>query len=125
MVSITNFYYKLQPANSFAQNFDAVTVPALPICWSKIVRGATIASLASVETNTAITNSAPNAVRLYNSSSQPIDDIILVSPLIGNLGAGTNRLTFYAANTSAAEDLEIGTLSDIYIYSHLYCSGDG
>ena len=99
---------------SITENFDATTVPSLPTCWSKILRGSTISATASLITINATANvySAPNAVSMYNSGSTATDDIMLVSPALSNVGAGTYRLTFYAKNSNAAQDLEIGTLDD-------------
>ena len=94
------------------ENFDVVTVPNLPTCWSKILRGATLSAFASLTTTAANANSAPNAVTMYNSSSTTTDDIILVSPPLSNVGAGTYQLTFFAKNSTAAQDIEVGTLDN-------------
>ena len=84
--------------NTIIENFDGVAAPALPNCWTKIVRGATLDSYANVKTILDGANSAPNTVELYSGFSQPgeDDDIILVSPNLGNLSAGTHRLKFFA-----------------------------
>lgn len=93
------------------QNFDGVTTPALPDCWSKILRGATLSTFATVTTTGTTTNSAPNSAALYNSSSATTttDDIILVSPVLSNLSAGTHRLKFYARTTGS---IQVGTLNN-------------
>jgi hypothetical protein len=93
------------------ENFDSVTTPALPDCWSKILRGATLSSFATVTTTANTTNSAPNSAALYNSSSATTttDDIILVSPVLSNLNAGTHRLKFYAKTTGS---IQVGTLNN-------------
>ena len=109
--SSASFITLCVPVTSFSQNFDGVATPGLPTCWGKILRGATIPAAADVTTTT--TNySAPNSAYLYNSSATATDDIILVSPQLSNVGAGTHRLRFYARNGTASQDLEIGTLSD-------------
>ena len=92
------------------ENFDGVTTPALPDCWSKILRGATLSSFATLTTTAVNINSAPNSVALYNSSSATTttDDIILVSPVLSNLSAGTHRLKFYARTTGS---IQVGTLN--------------
>ena len=98
---------------TFAENFDAVVAtPNLPTCWSKILRGATVSSFASVNTAASNAYSTPNGVTMYNSSSTVTDDIILVSPPVNNLAAGTYQLSFYAKNSSLGQDIEIGTLDD-------------
>ena len=93
------------------QNFDGVTTPALPDCWSKILRGTTLSTFATVTTTGTTTNSAPNSAALYNSSSATTttDDIILVSPVLSNLSAGTHRLKFYARTTGS---IQVGTLNN-------------
>jgi hypothetical protein len=93
------------------ENFDSVTTPALPDCWSKILRGATLSTFATVTTTANTTNSAPNSAALYNSSSATTttDDIILVSPVLSNLNAGTHRLKFYAKTTGS---IQVGTLNN-------------
>ena len=97
---------------AFSENFDGVTTPRLPNCWSKILRGATLPAAASVNTATGNAYSAPNAVAMYNSTATSSDDIILVSPPVSNLSAGTYQLSFYAKNSVLGQDIEIGTLDD-------------
>lgn len=100
------------PVNSIIENFDGVAAPALPNCWTKILRGETLSSYASVKTILDGANSAPNTVELYSGFSAPgvNDDVILVSPNLGNLSAGTHRLKFYAYG--------IGTLQIVTLNSN-------
>ena len=101
------------PVSSISENFDSLTTPALPSCWSKILRGSTLSSFATVGSynSTTYALSAPNSIQMYNSSSATSgsDDIILVSPYLSNLNAGTYRLRFYA---NYAGSLQIGTLNN-------------
>ena len=107
---VDSFTTACAPVTAFNENFDGVTTPNLPACWGKILRGATISASASVGTST--TNyTAPNSVAMSNSGSGAMDDIILVSPIVSNLSAGTHRLRFHARNATASQDLEIGTLN--------------
>lgn len=106
-----SFTTSCAPVTSFNENFDGVTTPALPSCWSKILSGATLSTFASVGTS-AVNSSAPNGVDLYNSGSAATDNIMLVSPTLSNLSAGTHRLKFKARNSTATQDLEIGVLTD-------------
>lgn len=97
--------------DSFSENFDTVSTPDLPDCWSSIIdNGAS--SFATVTTSTSADNSAPNGVSLYNSSSVSTSNIMLVAPVLSNLNAGTHRLRFTARNSSSTQDIEVGTLSD-------------
>jgi hypothetical protein len=87
------------PITSFSENFDSVEVPNLPGCWSTIVDGITVSSTASVETSVDYsTEPAGNAVQFLNQESNTLtnDRLILVSPNLSNLGAGTHRLKFRA-----------------------------
>jgi len=95
--------------SDFSENFDSVTTPNLPNCWSSILDVSS--TFASVTTSTSADSSSPNGVTLYNSSSTS-GDIILVSPELSNLAGGTHRLKLDAKNSSSTQDLEIGTLSD-------------
>ncbi|CAM4382839.1 GEVED domain-containing protein [Flavobacterium terrigena] len=99
------------PIANFNENFDSVTTPTLPGCWSKLLSGATLSTYASVNTSTVYA-SAPNGVDLYNSNSGASDNIMLVTPLLSNLSAGTHRLKFKALNNVDTQDLEIGVLTD-------------
>lgn len=99
------------PTVDFNENFDDVTTPNLPNCWTKILRGATISQWAGVQTTAyPLVNSLPNTVQMYNDNSNTStggDDIILVSPSLSTLSLGTYRLKFYNKYAGA---IEIGTL---------------
>lgn len=105
-----SFKTPCNPVNSLNENFDAITTPELPNCWTKILRGNTLSLYASIKTISDGANSNPNAVELYTGFSNPgtNDDIILISPNLGNLSNGTHRLKFFAKGTG---NLEIGTLT--------------
>ncbi len=94
-------------SGNFSENFDTLTSGQIPTCWSKIL-GATYASVGASTTN----NSAPNSISLYNDSATATSNTMLVSPSISNLGAGTNRLRFFAKNSTATEDIQVGTMSN-------------
>ncbi|CAM4382990.1 T9SS-dependent choice-of-anchor J family protein [Flavobacterium terrigena] len=110
--STISFTTACSSITDFNENFDAVTTPALPTCWNKILSGATISNFATVGTVNFVSASAPNGVDLYNSNSSATDNIMLITPMLSNLSAGTHRLKFKARNNSATEDLEIGVLTD-------------
>ncbi|MDI1256122.1 MAG: choice-of-anchor J domain-containing protein [Flavobacterium sp.] len=96
------------PVVNFSETFDGVTSPAIPDCWSKILRGPTLSQYASINTVTFQPFSSPNAVELYNSSSNTdSDDIILVSPNVSSLATGNHRLKF---NAKGSGSLQVGTL---------------
>jgi hypothetical protein len=109
--STISFTTACSTVSAFSENFDSVTTPNLPSCWGKIISGTGVSAFATV--GTATTNvSAPNGVNLYNDGSAATANIILVSPLLDNLSAGTHRLKFKARNNSATQDLQIGVLTN-------------
>ena len=71
----------------FAQNFDAVTVPALPAGWTNINGGA---QLPWITTNTTV-DTAPNVAYARNAAA--VGTNVLVSPSIP-IGIGPAQLTF-------------------------------
>lgn len=107
--------------NEFNETFESATVPELPSCWSSIVNGANadINGGAGVTVITWQPFSGLKCIEMYNAGSAFEDNIILASPLLGNLGAGTHRLKFYAAYLMASGNLEIGTLDNDGNFSFL------
>jgi pyrimidine deaminase RibD-like protein len=98
--------------SALSENFDALTVSgSIPNCWSRVLSGSSLSSFATVGTTTT-NNSAPNSIAFYNSSSTATDNMMLVSPVMTNLSAGTHRLRFFARNGSATQDLQIGTMTN-------------
>lgn len=110
--SVGNISTQCLAVAALNENFDSATVPDIASCWSKIIRGTTVATIA---TSGSSGNSAPNSVNLYNSGSNTNTagiDVILVSPNLTTLSAGTYRLKF-SAKKSAGSDakVQIGTLN--------------
>ena len=98
--------------SALSENFDSLTASgSIPSCWSRVLSGASLSSFATVGTTTT-NNSAPNSIAFYNSSSTATDNMMLVSPVMTNLSAGTHRLRFFARNDNATQDLQIGTMSN-------------
>ena len=96
---------------AFSQNFDTTTTPAIPECWRAIKRGATLSSMAVIETSSVGAQSAPNVIVIYKGTSGVDADHIIVSPKISNAGAGTHKLTFSSMmQNGAGAELQIGTL---------------
>lgn len=101
-----------QAVSTFSQNFDTTTTPSIPECWSAIKSGETLSPMAVVETAGSASQSAPNAAVIYKATSGINDDLILVSPNLSNLNAGTHSLSFYAMIQNSAGELQIGTLNN-------------
>ena len=95
------------PVNTFSENFDSTVDISLPDCWAGIVRGTPVNEWSRIETIEYMAHSEPRSVGL-NLGANVADEVILVSPNLGNLPAQTNRLRFYAR---AAGSIEVGTLN--------------
>ncbi len=91
---------------TFTENFDGVTAPDLPVCWSKVgtAGNAYVQALdAASGTNT-----------LYIFSNSTADLAVVALPPVNNLADGTHRLTFKArGNFSPGSNIEVGFLSDV------------
>lgn len=104
----------------FSENFDGVSTPNLPVCWSSFVTTPMGTTAAVVQTSTTADSSAPNGIRMYSGSltgnigSGTTDEgeNILVSPILSNLAAGTHRIKFSADAGTSTSTLEIGTMTD-------------
>lgn len=95
----------------FSENFDTLTATGqLTSCWTAI-RSNGASPFSSVNSDTT-NNSAPYSIALYNSDSPATSNIMLVTPYINNLSNGTNRLRFFARNSTATQDIQVGTMSN-------------
>lgn len=92
---------------TFNENFDSVSYPSLPVCWSKLLTGATEGSAIAVSPFSA--TSAPNSALLFGEYSGEGANVILISPELSTLSAGDYQLTFDA---TGSHPLEIGTLNN-------------
>jgi hypothetical protein len=105
--SISNVVYISisAPLSSLVENFDGLTVPALPSCWYKV------GTTGSVSTQTTGNFSAPNCLYIYSSSASNI--VILGLPKLAGTDQGTHRLRFKArANLTAGGVVEVGYLTN-------------
>ena len=102
------FTTKCISATYINENFDSVIIPELPGCWSSILRGESLSSGAFVRTVQYQSNTEPYAVRINNSGTAVSNDIILVSPALGNL-SGSHQVKFNARRLGD-NNIEIGTL---------------
>lgn len=98
-----------QPITDFYENFDSASVPNLPNCWTKILRGEGLSIAAKIQTASYNSISSPNTIEITNWGSTDDFDIILVGPSVSNLSAGTHRLRF---TTKGEALLEIGTVTN-------------
>ena len=97
--------------SAFNENFDAVTVPALPSCWAKYISPSF--TYETVNTYATGPNSSPNCVQLYSSGALLATDApMLISPSLTNLSSGTYQLHFFAKGVSTNLSVIVGTMSD-------------
>ncbi len=108
-----------------SENFETITPPNLPTCWSKIIRGAAKSDASNyikteIRTNeTQYRLGSPTSIYFKNDGNNlatiNIDDMILVSPKLDNIDSGTYRLKFKAKYLSfdlIKGALQIGTLNN-------------
>jgi len=96
------------PVATFTENFESVTAPQLPGCWSAILRGPTLNAYAGIVTTPYNGNTAPYNVYLSGGST-PImaaeNDVILVTPNLQQIPG--HRIKFFAKGPG---EIEVGTL---------------
>ncbi len=93
------------PVTAYFQNFDAVTTPALPSCFSKVGTG----GIANTQNTNA--NSAPNTLYLYSTSTS--SQAVVSLPPVSNAGAGTYQLRFsLRANVTVGDAIQVGYLTN-------------
>ncbi|MGJ8683930.1 MAG: choice-of-anchor J domain-containing protein [Nonlabens sp.] len=115
-----NFRTLCVAVTDFNENFDAVSTPDLPSCWTSFNTTPVGTTAAVVQTSTAGDSSAPNGVRMYSGSltgnigSGTTDEgeNMLISPQLSNLAAGTYRIRFSADAGTTTSTLEVGTMAD-------------
>ncbi|WP_035694915.1 T9SS-dependent choice-of-anchor J family protein [Flavobacterium soli] len=95
--------------DSITENFNSVATPALPSCWSSIIKGTSSPNAGLVRSTTSNAHGEGQAIELYSQNQTDLTDVILVSPNLSNLGAGTHRLRFFATHYYLSS-IEVGTL---------------
>lgn len=89
--------------------FDSVTAPALPYGWTAVVDASTTAAYVNTYSSTTYAVSAPNSVRLFNSTDAAAN-VMLITPEIG-LPINTIKAKFYARGSTAGQVLLAGTVN--------------
>ena len=93
----------------FSENFDVgITTPELPDCWSYLE--ISTSTFGYVSTSTTSSYSAPNNLRMYKYYA--VDDLLLITPQLGDLTSQSNQIRFMGRVSGWAQDLIIGTMSD-------------
>lgn len=94
----------------YTQNWDSVTDPELPFDWTAIVQSTNTAAL--VATSTTTPHSAPNNLRLYNSSDTAAT-LMLVAPEISQaIPISTVRVKAWLRSTSTSNTMDIGVMTN-------------
>jgi hypothetical protein len=102
--STVSFTTACAPVTAFIENFDSVTAPSFPNCWSRVGTGGN----ANIQTTNP--SSGVNTMYIYGFSGSL--GVVKTVP-VSNLGAGTHRLNFkMRGNFTAGDDVEIGYLTD-------------
>ncbi len=96
----------------YAQNFDEVTPPALPLGWSAIVQSTSTTAVAATYASTTYAHSQPNCARLYNPSDADAVLILAGPPLMAPLTANTVRVRFWARSSGANYPISIGVMTN-------------
>ncbi len=89
----------------YTQNFDSVTIPNLPIEWSKVVT-----SPGNVTTSTTSPHSIPNCVYVYNSTSTA-GPYLIAPPITSSIPIVTTRVKFWAKGATTYT-LSVGVIGD-------------
>lgn len=90
---------------SFTENFDALTTPALPTCWTKV------GTTGSAYTQAGTIASSPNVLYIYSSSATAIAMISM--PPVSTLQSGSYRLRFKArSNSTVGGIIQVGYLTN-------------
>ena len=94
----------------YAQNFDQVTAPDLPVDWMKIVQSTSTSAVVATYASTTYAHSQPNCVRLYNPSDANATLMLIAPPLGTAIPTNTTRVKFWARSSSAGYPISIGVM---------------
>ncbi|MDD4035457.1 MAG: carboxypeptidase regulatory-like domain-containing protein [Candidatus Cloacimonetes bacterium] len=93
----------------YSQNFDAVSIPNIPLDWQKHVTSTT--TYAYVQTNDA-GYSNPNCVGMYNAEDMSSQLFLICPPLDNSISISSSRVCFYAKSNNQTSQLSVGVMSD-------------
>lgn len=94
----------------YAQNFDTVGIPNLPLDWQKIV--STTSQSAYVRTLNSVSHSTPNSVALYNADDLAANLLLIAPPLGNEVDITESRVSFFARSSSATSTMLVGVMTD-------------
>lgn len=100
------------PITSINENFDAFAYGALPICWAQVKNGTGSSQYSIARVTDYNYNSPSRAIQLYSENTGTEANLIVATPNLGNLSAGTNRLKFFAKSGNATGSIQFGTIDN-------------
>lgn len=100
------------PILTIDENFDNTASGALPTCWSAVKSGTGASQNAYVKVLDFNFYSASRTLALYNADSGAGSNIMLATPNLGNLAAGTHRVKFFARSGGATGSVQVGTIAN-------------
>ena len=100
------------PITSIDENFDSTAYGALPLCWSAVKGGTGISPSAYVKALDFNFNSPSRSLAIYNADSGATSNVMLATPNLGNLSAGTHRLKFFSRSDIATGSVQVGTIAN-------------
>lgn len=101
------------PTTAINETFDASDAGTLPSCWTSVKNGLGVSATATAQiVNSNFYSPSPSrAVQINNDASVVAVNIMLVSPALSNINAGTQRVKFYAKSSGATGSLQVGTVT--------------
>ena len=102
-----SFTTECVPFPPFAENFDGVTAPNMPVCWTSVV-GNTLNTFAAVGTY-ALTLHPPNLIMCVDTLSADTAELYIISPQLASpaeVVLADKTIRFSAYNTSTAGQLQ-------------------
>lgn len=100
-----NFTTSCIAVSTITESFENTAVDEIPSCWTSILTPGN----ASIGVQESGSVSGTKSIALQNSFSEPGATIMLVSPNLDNVAAGTHRLKFFAETWDTAT-LQVGTV---------------
>lgn len=95
----------------YAQNFDTVAVPNLPLDWNSLVVQTGTAGY--VRTVTTAPQSTPNCISIYNGTDANAQLMLIAPPLVNTIPINTSRLRVWIKGGGTGYTVQIGVMSDI------------
>ena len=94
----------------YAQNFDAATVPQLPLTWSSLIQ--TTSTNAYIRTQSSQSVSAPNAVDMYNYDDMEAGLYLISAPLATGIPTTNMRIKFQGRSNSTGRSVIVGIMTN-------------